>query len=55
MYYRDTGADFWAVYGIAAVASGAVIAGIGGWLLLRALVATGVLAEFEAGRQQREV
>jgi energy-coupling factor transport system substrate-specific component len=55
VYYRDTGADFWAVYGIAAVASGVIIAGVGGWMLLRALVATGVLAEFEAGRQQREV
>lgn len=55
VYYRDTGADFWAVYGVATVASGVVIAGIGGWALLRALVATGVLAEFEAGRQQREV
>ncbi len=55
VYYRDTGTDFWAVYGIAAVASGVVIAGIGGWALFRALVATGVLAEFKSGRQQREV
>ncbi len=55
VYDRDTGTDFWAVYGIAAVASGVVIAGIGGWALFRALVATGVLAEFKSGRQQREV
>lgn len=55
VYYSDTGADFWLVYGVATVASGVVIAGIGSWLLLRALVATGVLGDFEAGRQQREV
>jgi energy-coupling factor transport system substrate-specific component len=55
VYYYDTGPDFWLVYGVATVASGVVIAGIGSWLLLRALVATGVLGDFEAGRQQREV
>jgi energy-coupling factor transport system substrate-specific component len=55
LYYPDTGADFWAVYAIATVASGAVVAGIGAWLLLRALVATGVLGAFAVGREQREV
>ena len=55
LYYPDTGADFWAVYAIATVLSGVVVAGIGAWFLLRAIVATGVLAGFEAGRQQREV
>lgn len=33
--------------------SGAVIAGIGGWLLVRALAATGVLDAFGAGREFR--
>jgi hypothetical protein len=34
---------------------GAVIAGIGAWLLLRGLLAPGVLASFAVGRGQREV
>jgi energy-coupling factor transport system substrate-specific component len=55
VYYRDTGADFWIVYGGTAIVSGALVAGIGGWLLLRALVATGVLRDFAVGREQREV
>ena len=54
-YYPDTGADFWLVYGVAATASGVVVAGIGSWLLLRALVRSGVLGDFAAGREQREV
>ncbi len=54
-YYRDLGADFWLVYGVAAAASGVVVAGIGSWLLLRALVRSGVLGDFAAGREQREV
>ena len=55
VYYAATGLDFWAVYATATTLSGAVIAGIGGWMLLRALVATGVLHEFSAGRDQRTV
>ncbi|HEX2884647.1 MAG TPA: ECF transporter S component [Candidatus Limnocylindria bacterium] len=55
IYYPDTGVDFWAVFFVALVLSGVIVAGIGGWSLLRALVATGVLGEFEVGRGQREV
>ncbi len=55
VFYPDTGVDFWAVYSVALVLSGVVVAGIGSWYLLRALVATGVLGEFEVGRGQREV
>jgi energy-coupling factor transport system permease protein len=55
VYYPDTGLSYWAIYAIATVTSGALIAGIGSWLLLRALVPTGVLAPFRAGRGQREV
>lgn len=55
IYYPDTGVGYWAVYTVATVASGAVIAGVGSWLLLRALTATGVLAPFAAGRGQTEV
>lgn len=55
IYYPDTGVGYWAVYTIATMTSGAVIAGIGSWLLLRALIATGVLGAFAVGREQREV
>lgn len=55
VYYPDLGVGYWSVYAVAAVASGAILAGGGAWLLLRALVATGVLADFAVGREQREV
>ena len=55
LYYAGTGADFWLVYAVATVVSGALVAGVGGWLLLRALVATGVLSPFSVGREQPEV
>ncbi len=55
VYYPDVGTDFKLVYGVAAALSGIVIAGLGSWLLLRALVRTGVLAGFEAGRDQRRI
>lgn len=52
VYYPNTGVEFWAVYAAAATLSGAFLAGVGGWFLLRALAATGVLAAFEAGRSR---
>ena len=55
VYYARLGVDFWAVYTGAVMLSGAVVAGVGAWLLVRALVPTGVLGEFAAGREQREV
>ncbi|MGI8657182.1 MAG: ECF transporter S component [Candidatus Limnocylindria bacterium] len=55
IYFPDTGAGFWAVFGAGTILSGAIIAGLGSWLILRALVASGVLAEFAVGREQREV
>lgn len=55
VYYPDTGTDYWVIFTAGTVLSGALIAGVGGWLLLRALVATGVLHEFVAGRDQPEV
>lgn len=54
-YYPDTGTDFWLVYAVALVISGVLVAGVGSWLLLRALARTGVLGDFAAGRQQPEV
>jgi energy-coupling factor transport system substrate-specific component len=55
VYYPDADVAVWAVYGVASVVSGALVAGVGAWLLLRALVGSGVLRDFAAGRDQREV
>lgn len=55
LYYAAAGVDVWIVFGIATVVSGVLIAGVGSWLLLRAIVGTGVLGEFEVGRDQPEV
>ena len=54
-YYPDWGTGWMVLYtGLVAGSSG-VIAGLGGWLLVRALARTGVLSGFPAGRQQPEV
>lgn len=42
-----------AIYAAAAVISGAVVAGLGSWLAVRALAATGALDRFDAGRRTR--
>ncbi|MGH2446207.1 MAG: ECF transporter S component [Candidatus Limnocylindria bacterium] len=55
LYYAQTGIDFWAVYAAATVLSGIVLAGIGAWWLFRAILATGVLSGFAAGREQPEI
>lgn len=55
VYYPDWGADWQLLYSALVVASSAVVAGVGGWLLVRGLAATGVLREFEVGREQPEV
>lgn len=55
VYYPGADVTVWAVYGVASMLSGAVIAGLGAWLLLRALTATGVLRDFAVGRDQPEV
>ena len=55
LYYVGAGADVWLVYLVASVASGAIVAGLGAWLLVRALVRTGVLRDFAVGRDQRPV
>jgi energy-coupling factor transport system substrate-specific component len=55
LYYPDVGLDFQLAYGVATVTSGALLASVGAWLLLRALIAAGVLHEFAAGRDQREI
>ena len=55
IYYPDADPTVWAVYGAASVLSGALVAGLGGWLIFRALVGTGVLGDFAAGREGREI
>lgn len=55
VYYPALGIGYWTVYMVAAVISGIVIAGLGSWLLVRALAGTGVLSGFGAGRDQRRV
>ncbi|MGN8025370.1 ECF transporter S component [Microbacterium sp. 22242] len=46
-------AEFNAIYLGALVISGALLAGLVGWLLVRALAATGALSRFAAGRELR--
>ena len=54
-FYADWGADWQVLYVVLVTVSAAIIAGFGSWLLLRALVATGVLGGFAVGREQPEV
>lgn len=53
VWYPEFSAGAKLVYVGAGALSGAVIAGIGGWLLVRALARTGVLDAFASGREQR--
>jgi energy-coupling factor transport system permease protein len=55
IYFPDVALLFQVAYGIITMLSGAIVAGVGAWLLLRALVASGVLSAFAAGRQQEPV
>lgn len=55
VWYPEWGADWQLLYTTLVVVSSAAIAGVGGWVLVRALAPTGVLRDFEAGRDQREV
>jgi energy-coupling factor transport system substrate-specific component len=50
-YWADWGFDYKLAYLGFFVASGVVVAGIGGWLLVRALAKAGVLDSFGAGRE----
>ncbi len=55
LYYPDWASTYQATYAALVIPSSAVIAGFGGWLLVRALARTGVLSSFPAGRDQPEV
>jgi energy-coupling factor transport system permease protein len=54
-YYPEWGTDWMVLYTALVATSSALIAGLGGWLLVRALARTGVLGSFPAGREQPEV
>jgi len=50
LWYAGAAQGFAITYTICAIISGAVIAGIGSWLLVRALARTGALSRFASGR-----
>lgn len=54
-FYAEWGGDWQFLYSVLVVGSSAVIAGVGSWLLVRALSRTGVLNPFPSGREQPEV
>lgn len=55
VYYADWAPDWQVLYVVLVTLSSAAIAGLGGWLLVRALAATGVLAGFSVARDQRRI
>jgi energy-coupling factor transport system substrate-specific component len=55
LYYPTWATDWQVAYVVIVVISAALIAGLGGWLLVRALARTGVLSPFPAGGSQRPV
>lgn len=54
VYYPEWAIGYATIYLVALAVSGAVLAGLLGWLVVRALAATGVLAPFPAGREHLE-
>jgi energy-coupling factor transport system substrate-specific component len=51
LWYAGAGTLFGVVYTISGVVSGAVIAGLLSWLLVRGLARTGALSRFASGRE----
>ncbi|MDO9590095.1 MAG: ECF transporter S component, partial [Microcella sp.] len=51
VYYAGARPEFMVVYAVSAMVSGAVIAGLGSWLIVRGLARTGELSRFAAGRE----
>ena len=54
-FYPDWAANYQLLYAALVIPSAAIVAGLGGWLLVRALARTGVLGAFAAGREQPEL
>jgi energy-coupling factor transport system substrate-specific component len=55
VYYPSWAVDYQVLYAALVIPSAAIVAGVGGWLLVRALARTGVLGAFAAGREQPEL
>lgn len=55
IYYPAVEPTIQLAYAGFVILSGAIVAGLGAWLLLRALAASGVLSDFPAGRQSRRI
>ena len=55
LYYAELPLTDQLLIGVFMLISAVVIAGIGSWWLTRALVATGVLAQFPSGRTQQRI
>jgi energy-coupling factor transport system permease protein len=55
IYYAQTAFGVQVAYGLFMLLSAALVAGLGSWLLVRALAQTGVLAPFPSGRSQRPI
>lgn len=55
IYYLDWAPGWQLTYAALVIPSAAIIAGVGSWLLVRALARTGVLSPFPSGREQAEV
>lgn len=53
-YYPDWDFGYRLVYLLLFAVSGAIVAGVGGWALVRSLAATGALDAFPAGREHHE-
>ncbi|HEX7835184.1 MAG TPA: ECF transporter S component, partial [Pseudolysinimonas sp.] len=54
-WYQGADVPFVVIYTICAAISGALIAGIGSWALVKALARTGALRRFAAGREAERV
>jgi energy-coupling factor transport system substrate-specific component len=55
VYWTSWDMAYKLIYGVILTASGAVIAGGGGWLLVRALAKAGALGAFPPGQEEREL
>lgn len=55
LYYAGTALEIQLAYGLFMLISGVLIAGLGSWVLARALAQAGVLSAFPSGRSQRPV
>nr|WP_310128920.1 ECF transporter S component [Leifsonia shinshuensis] len=53
-WYPGSKPEFAIVYAITTIISGAVVAGLGSWLVVRALARTGALSRFAAGREAQK-